>query len=135
MHDADVSTRKPARKLFAQRSSPKKPRRQKRRTQQEINEQKEGPPVQIDVELPAVECNGSSFPSMTVKMLKSTVQVTEHVWVGTNDVCKVMQFIYEHGVTSDMVSTKKAYKRGADRAADTESGLQSAHHEASDVES
>eukprot|EP00959_Pyramimonas_sp_CCMP1952_P115328 2410513-Pyramimonas_sp.AAC.1 len=69
-------------------------------------------------------------------MLKSTAKVTEHAWVDTNDVCKVMEFIYEHGVTAEMVSTKKAYnKRGADCAADTESALQSAHHGASGVES
>ena len=121
--DAEMSVanemRKPARKLSAQRSSPKKPRHKKSRTQQDIKEQEEGSPIPVDVELPAVECNGSSFPTMTVQMLKC-VKSNEHMWANANDVCKILPSIFEHGVTVDMVSTKKACKMGADDVAETD---------------
>ena len=112
---------KPKRKLFAQRSSPK--RKPKRRSQMEIKEQKVGPPIPIEVHLPAVVLDdGSEFTECTVQMLKRW-KSTDGVWVNASDgsICKAVQFVRAHGMTVDMLMTKREYKRAADLDADAHS--------------
>ena len=105
---------KPKRKLFAQRSSPK--RKPKRRSQTEIKEQKDGPPIPVEVRLPAVALDdGSEFKECTVQMLKRW-KSTEGVWINASDgsICNAVQFVRAHGITVDMLLTKRVYKRAAD---------------------
>ena len=105
---------KPKRKLFAQRSSPK--RKPKRRSQTEIKEQKDGPPIPVEVRLPAVVLDdGSQFNECTVQMLKRW-KSTEGVWINASDdsICNAVQFVRAHGITVDMLLTKRVYKRAAD---------------------
>ena len=109
---------KPRRRLFAQRSSPK--RKPKRRSQKEIKEQKDGPPIPIEVRLPAVVLDdGSKFEECTVQMLKRW-KSTDGVWVNASDdsICHAVQFVAAHGITVNMLMTKRAYKRATDSDAD-----------------
>ena len=46
------------------------------------------------------------------------IKNSDHMWVNTNDICNVVQFLHLKGATVDMVMAKRAYTKKSEMPAE-----------------